>query len=215
MPQLPGLPSVLGINPLANEPFALVTGLPSTVSMLTRYGAAGASGRVGLTVMAEESVRALLAGLPALCAALGALHDTGLVHGTLDPAAILIGQRGDLVLRDLGHAATESSATEANAGKPGRYTKDDDVRRLAAIVYELVTGVPPLTGADGPPVPAALYNPAVAEQAATALTQALTGDIRDARALARCLRTPRPRQIGQRSARARIPAEPRKEPGKR
>jgi hypothetical protein len=198
LPQLPGLPSVLGINPLANEPFALVTALPSTVSMLNRYGAAVAPGATDATVMAEESVRALFAGLPTLCTALGALHCARLAHGALDPRAILVDQRGDLVLRDLGHATTELTvATEASTGKPGRpgkHTKDDDVRRLAAIVYELVTGVPPLTGAGGPPVPASVYNPAVSDQVAAALTQALTGGIRDARALARCLHTPRPRK---------------------
>jgi hypothetical protein len=218
LPPLSGLPTVLGINPLANEPFALVTTLPSTVSMLTRYGTAVTSGMTGLPVMAEESVRALLTGLPALCTALGALHDAGLAHGALDPRAILVGQRGDLVLRDLGHATTESPVTEARTGKEGesgRRTKDEDVRRLAAIVYELVTGVPPLTGADGPPVPASVYNPAVAAQAAAALTQALNGGIRDARALTRCLQTPRPRRSGPRSTRARIPAEPGRETRKR
>jgi hypothetical protein len=214
LPQLPGLPSVLGINPLANEPFALVTSLPSTVSMLNRYGAAGAPGTTGATAMAEESVRALFAGLPTLGTALGALHDARLAHGALDPRAILVDQRGDLVLRDLGHATTEPTATtEASTGKPGKpgkHTKDDDVRRLAAIVYELVTGVPPLTGADGPPVPASVYNAAVSDQAATALTQALTGDIRDARALARRMHTPRLRTSTPRSTRARKPTEPRK-----
>jgi hypothetical protein len=214
LPRLPGLPSVLGINPLANEPFALVTALPSTVSMLNRYGTARAPGMTDATVMAEESVRALFAGLPTLCTALGALHDARLAHGALDPRAILVDQRGDLVLRDLGHATTEPTATtEASTGqpgKPGKQTKDDDVRRLAAVVYELVTGVPPLTGADGPPVPASVYNHAACDQAATALTQALTGDIRDARALARRLHTPRPHKSRPRSTRARKLTEPRK-----
>jgi HNH endonuclease len=216
LPQLPGLPPVLGINPLASEPFALVTGLPSTVSMLNRYGAAGAS---ATTLMAEESVRALFAGLPALCTALGALHDAGLAHGALDPRAILVDQRGDLVLRDLGHATIEpADSTQAGTGEPGRpgkHAKDNDVRCLAAIVYELVTGVPPLSGADGPPVPASAHNPAVSDQVTAALTQALTGDIRDARALARCLRSPRPHRSRPRTAPARNLPEPRKEPGTR
>jgi hypothetical protein len=203
LPQLPGLPSVLGINPMANEPFALVTGLPSTVSMLNRYGTASALATTDATVLAEESVRALFAGLPTLCTALGVLHDARLTHGALDPRAILLDQRGDLVLRDLGHATTEPTATtEANTdkhGEPGKDTKQGDVRRLAAIVYELVTGVPPLVGADGPSVPASVYNPAVSDQAATALTQALTGGIRDARALARCLHKPRSHKGRQRS----------------
>jgi hypothetical protein len=218
LPHLPGLPSVLGINPLANEPFALVTTLPSAVSMLSRYGVARAPGAMGATVMAEESVRALFAGLPTLCAALGALHDARLAHGALDPRAILVDQRGGLVLRDLGHATAEPSTAEARTGKlgrPGRHRRDDDVRRLAAIVYELITGVPPLTGADGPPVPASVHNPAVSDQAATAIAAALTGDLRDTRALARGLHAPRPHQSRPRSIRASKPTEPGKEPGKR
>jgi hypothetical protein len=216
LPQLPGLPSVLGINALANGPFALVTALPSTISLLNRYGIAGDPGRTDASVMAEESVRALFAGLPALCAALDALHDAGLAHGALDPRAILVGQRGDLVLRDLGHATAEPTAsTDASAGKPDERTTDDDVHRLAAIVYELVTGVRPLTGEGGPPVPASAYNPAVSDQAATALTAALTGGIRDARALARFLHAPRPHTSRPRSTRAGDPIGPREEPRKR
>ena len=215
LPQLPGLPSVLGINPLANEPFALVTTLPSTVSMLNRYGFSGTPGTTDATVMTEESVHALFAGLPTLCTALGALHDARLAHGALDPRAILADRRGNLVLRDLGHATAESTATTEGStgkpGKPGHHTKDGDVRRLAAIVYELVTGVPPLTGADGPPVPASVCNPAVSDQAATTLTQALTGDIRDARALARRLHTPRSHKSRPRSTRAKKQTEPGKQ----
>jgi HNH endonuclease len=211
LPQLPGLPPVLGINPLANEPFAVVTALPSTVSMLNRYGAPGTTGE---TVMAEESVRALFAGLPSLCTALGALHDAGLAHGALDPRAILLDQRGALVLRDLGHATAEpAAATEASTGKPGRlggHAKQDDIRCLAAIVYELVTCVPPLTGADGPPVPAFVYNPVVSDRASTVLTQAFTGDICDTRDFGRHLHTPSPHRSRPRSARASNPMEPRK-----
>jgi hypothetical protein len=191
LPHLPGLPRVLGLSPLAGEPFTLVTSLPSAVCLLDRYGSARTPGSPGRAApLARESVRALLSGLPTLCAALGALHDAQRAHGDLDPQAILVDSRGHQVLRDLGRAAADG--TPAGQEKP---TKRSDVRRLAAILYELVTGVPPLTGDDGPPVPAAVYNPAVSEQAAAALTQALTGDITDARTLARRLGAPGPRPV--------------------
>jgi hypothetical protein len=118
------------------------------------------------------------------------LHDARQAHGDLDPQSILVDSRRHLVLRDLGRATADE--TPAGQEKP---TKRADVRRLAAIIYELVTGVPPLTGDAGPPVPAALYNPAVSEQAEAALTQALTGDITDARTFARRLGAPGPRPV--------------------
>lgn len=153
--------------------------------------------------MAEESVRTLFAGLPTLCAALGALHDARLAHGALDPRSILVDPRGNLVLRDLGRATAETTG----AAQP---TKKDDVRRLAAIVYELVTGVPPLTGADGPSVPAYVYNLAVPDEAATTLAQALAGDIHDTRAFARRLRPAKPRHARQHPTGAEKPTTPRK-----
>ena len=189
LPHLPGLPRVLGFCPLAGDrvtgvtTFTLVTTLPSAVCLLDRYGSARTSGSPGRGApLARESVRALLSGLPTLCAALGALHDARLAHGDLDPQAILVDSRGHLVLRDLGRAT--AVATPSGQEKPA---KGADVRRVAAIIYELIADVPPLTGADGPPVPASVYNQAVSEQTSTALTQALTGDITDARALARRL----------------------------
>ena len=197
LPQLPGLPRVLGLSPLAGRPFTLVTSLPSAVCLLDRYGPARVPGSPGWAApLARESVRALISGLPTLCAALGALHDARRAHGDLDPRAILVDSRGHLVLRDLGRA----TADETPAGQE-RPTKASDVRRLATIVYELVTGVPSLTGDDGPPVPAGVYNPAVSEQVTAALTQALTGDITDARAFARRLGASGPRPVRTPAAR--------------
>jgi hypothetical protein len=172
LPALPGLPRVLGMSMTAGKSCTLVTSLPSTISLQTRFGAEKRP------ITGTESVHVLLVGLPTLCAALGALHDTGHAHGTLDARTIIVDRRGNLSLRDLGFATTDA------AGPAG------DVRRLAAIVYKLLTGLPPLADPDGPPVPASVHNPAIPEPAATALTQALTGDIGDARTLARRLRTP-------------------------
>jgi hypothetical protein len=171
LPQYPGLPQVLAVEVTPNE-VTLVTALPSAVSLRDQFPGTGAA--------SEEDVRILFAGLSTLCAALSALHDAGFAHAALDPAAIFLGRHGNLMLRDLG-LATEDRATQASA-------KADDVTTLARIVYACVTGVPPLTGTDGPPVPASVHNPAVPEHAANTLTRALTGDIRDARVLARQLR---------------------------
>jgi len=69
-----------------------------------------------------------------------------------------------------------------------------DVMALARIIYEYVAGVAPLKGAEGPPVPASVHNPAVSEYASAVLARAMTGDIRDTRGLARQLQiktTPR------------------------
>lgn len=197
LPQLPGLPRVLGVSAEAREPFTLVTTLPSAVCLLDRYGPARTAGSPGRAApLARESVRALLSGLPALCAALGALHDTRRAHGDLGPRTILVGTRGRLVLRDLGRAT--AGETPGTREKP---TDRSDVRALAAIVYELITGVPPLAGGDGPPVAAGVYNPAVPERAADALAQALSGGITDARAFARRLGASGPRPARNPTAR--------------
>lgn len=171
LPPLPGLPDVLAVETTPTEAI-VVTALPSAMPMQDVFG-----GTTGRGKAAEETVRALFSGLPALCAALGALHDAGLRHGALDPVTILVDKRGDLVLRDLGRAT-----------QPNGATRTADVMALTSIIYESVTGVPPLTGADGPPVLASAHNPAVPEYAATVLTRALTGDIKDARTFARQLR---------------------------
>jgi HNH endonuclease len=165
LPRLPGLPRLLAVE-MTPPDVIVVTALPTVTSWQDRFGTGG---------MAQEAVPALFAGMATLCAALGALHDARLAHGSLDAAAILVDRHGDLVLRDLGHATARRAAAR------------DDVMALARIVYQAVTGLPPLTGADGPPVAASVHNPRVPEPAARALAQALTGDLRDARVLAKRL----------------------------
>jgi HNH endonuclease len=170
LPRLPGLPDVLSAETTPTQA-TVITALPSVTSMRDRFGAEETA--------RKEEVRLLLSGLPMLCTALGALHDAGFSHDALDPASILVDQRGNLVLRDLGRATQTRQTSSAN--------KTTDIMALAHTIYECMTGVPPLTGADGPPVLASAYNPAVPRYAATALTRALTGDIHDTRGLARQL----------------------------
>lgn len=171
LPRLPGLPNVLAVETTPTEA-VVVTALPSVTSMRDHFGTNGGMAR-------KEAVRALISGLSTLCAALGALHDDGYTHDALDTASILVDRRGDLVLRDLGRATHTRQTSSANT--------TTDVMALARTIYECVTGVPPLTGADGPPVLASAHNPAVPEYAAVALARALTGDIHDIRGLARQL----------------------------
>jgi HNH endonuclease len=173
LPRLPGLPDVLAVETTPTEAI-VVTTLPTTMSMQDAFG--GTAGKA-----AGEKVRALFSCLPTLCSALGALHDVGLAHGALDPATILVDKQGGLALRDLGYA-TQTSQTTGPA-------KSADVIALASIIYECLTGIPPLLGDDGPPVLATAHNPAVPADAASTLTRALAGDIADARAFARQLRS--------------------------
>lgn len=170
LPRLPGLPDVLAVETTPTEA-VVVTALPSVTSMRDRFAAKRTA--------RKETVRALFSGLATLCAALSALHDAGFTHDALDAANILVDQRGNLALRDLGHATQARQSSSAD--------KTTDVIALARIVYECMTGIPPLTGADGPPVLASAHNPAVPEYAATTLTRALTGNIHDINGLARLL----------------------------
>lgn len=169
LPRLRGLPDVLAVETTPTEAI-VVTALPSTMSMRDIFG--GTPGKAPI-----ETVRTLFSGLPTLCAALGALHDAGLTHGALDAATILIDKRGNLILRDLGRATQASGATRIA-----------DVMKLACTIYKNLTGVPPLMGADGPPVAASAHNSAVPDYAATALARALAGDVEDVRTLVRQLR---------------------------
>jgi hypothetical protein len=180
LPDLPGLPRLLAFESRPEE-LAVVTGLPSDATLADRFDDGGT---------AEEAVRALLAGLPQLCAALGALRDAGRAHGALDAASIVVDRRGGLALRDLGRAAAsgDDSTWPADPCAGGSLAGDgerDDVRALAALVYRAVTGTAPLVGPDGPPILASTLNPAVPEGAARGLTEALADGIRDPRALAR------------------------------
>ncbi|GAB7048144.1 hypothetical protein [Catenuloplanes indicus] len=87
-------------------------------------------------------------GLPALCTVLDALHTRGFAHRALCADALLYTVDGRIVPRDLGQAAFAAVPGHG----PGRAT---DVRDLAALIYEAVTGLPPGT----PPVPPGMLRP--------------------------------------------------------
>jgi nucleoside phosphorylase len=104
-------------------------------------------------------------GLAGACEILGALHDRGLAHRALQPAALILGDDGGLLLRDLGLATTPPEPGEApgpyqapeqrrgHRGRAGEHGAATDVYRLGALVHRLLTGTPPVPG-----MPSALHR---------------------------------------------------------
>lgn len=100
----------------------------------------------------------LIRGLAASCRILGKLHDRGLAHRALEPAALVLGDDGSLFLRDLGLATTPPVPGEApgpyqapeqrrgHRGRAGEHGAATDVHRLGALVHRLLTGSPPVPG---------------------------------------------------------------------
>ncbi|WP_308295661.1 serine/threonine-protein kinase [Streptomyces odontomachi] len=99
-----------------------------------------------------------------LCAVLGAVHAVPIVHRDLKPRNVMIGQDGTLTVLDLGVAAVMDTDTtrlthtgsaigspaymapeQAMGGAVGPYT---DLYALGVLLYELLSGSVPFTGAN-------------------------------------------------------------------
>ncbi|MCH6163241.1 phosphorylase family protein [Streptomyces marispadix] len=154
----------------------------------------------------EWRLHRLLTGLIGLCRTLAALHDEGVAHRELSPAAIVALDDGRLTLRDLGLAAREPEPGEGHgsyqapeqrrrdARRPGAWT---DVYRLGAVTYHLTTGTPHGAGSApgrGVPLPMRALVPGVPEPVDRVVRDALAPDPTarpDVRALGAALRDAR------------------------
>jgi eukaryotic-like serine/threonine-protein kinase len=120
-----------------------------------------ASGDLGS--LRGQSYRAFLPPLQLLAQALGYLHTSGLVHGDVKPANVLLDAKGSAQLTDFANLrpiGTARGAREAfspysaspqqREGNPAQ--PSDDIYSFGALIWELLCGQPPgytLPGADG------------------------------------------------------------------
>jgi hypothetical protein len=139
---LPGLPRLIDTVPAPGS-VTLIVALPATGTLPEVLGA---------VPYPRHVLDLLWHGMPALCAALDALHTRGFAHLALTADTLVVTVDGRILPRDLGRAAFQ----DADGGDSGPAT---DVRDLAALLYEAVTGVRPGT----PPIPPGMLRPDAAE----------------------------------------------------
>jgi serine/threonine protein kinase len=142
-----------------------------------------------------------------LAGALQAAHDQGIIHRDLKPSNVLISRLGQPKLADFGLAKSLHD-TQALSGsgdvvgtprymspeqvlaEPGALDGRTDVYSLGVVMYEMLTGRPPVDGpnvlaivrqlSDGEPPPLRQLNPDVPEEVAAICRRAMARD-RDAR----------------------------------
>lgn len=127
----------------------------------------------------------------AICDAVDATHQLGIVHGDLTPTNVLRNSNGRFVLTDFGLSqCTRHSRFTSIGGTPGYLAPEQlsqsfgtisaqtDVFGLGGILYFLVTGQPPVAGKDVPEVIARSLSAAPIPQHAEAIPSGLRPIIR-------------------------------------
>jgi serine/threonine-protein kinase len=92
----------------------------------------------------------------ALCDALGAAHDAGIVHRDVKPGNVLIGEDGRIVLTDFGIAEVNLAELGKLEGTPRFMAPEQalgeaatpaaDIYALGVVLYEMLTGTPAFAG---------------------------------------------------------------------
>src|SRR6476646_1644889 len=125
-----------------------------------------------------------------LCAGLAAAHAQGVLHRDLKPANVMIDDHGAVRITDFGIAITrtEASGRSALTGTPAymapeqrtfgaSLSEQTDLYALGLVLYELVTGGPPVLGANGnPPASPSTLVPNVDPALDQIVIQALAAD---------------------------------------
>ncbi|WP_277068659.1 serine/threonine-protein kinase [Saccharomonospora viridis] len=93
----------------------------------------------------------------ALGAALASAHNSGVIHGAVEPGNVLLADDGGVKLTDIGvhGGATEPAYLAPELKRGGAPTEQSDAYALGAVLFRAVEGIPPFgqEGNDAPVVP--------------------------------------------------------------
>lgn len=134
-------------------------------------------------VAAHLTVKARITLLLRVIDAVAAIHESGLTHGDLKPDNILVDPSNTPTIVDFGLARAESDSSPPRAGGSPGYaapeqllsgaplTNEADVFALGVLLYELLTGEPPIPRNTAPMIAAAML-----ERGAIRLPQEIAAD---------------------------------------
>jgi serine/threonine-protein kinase len=106
---------------------------------------------------AEEAVHIALS----LCSGISYVHKRGLVHGAIRPRSVLLGRDGRVKAADFGFVPADGVEGDPYRAPDAASTSASDVYALGALLYEMLTGEPPV--AEPRPRPSAV-NPTASAQ---------------------------------------------------